>query len=187
MSGLQVGQPAVPFTAQAYDPALSSLAPFRPICLSDYKGRWLVLFWYPSDFTHVCPTEITALSDRADDFLELECDILGASTDSEHCHKAWAALPREANGILGLRFPLLADRTHQIAADYGVLVETAGLTLRGLFLVDPEGVVQHATINNLNVGRSVEETLRILQAVQSGGLCPSDWKPGRETLGALSG
>lgn len=179
-STLQVGQPAPPFTATAYDP--SGRGPFRPVSLADYAGRWLVLFWYPSGFTHVCPTEITALSDRAAEFLELDCDILGASTDSEHCHKAWAAVSRADNGIAGVAFPLLADRMHRIAADYGVLLASEGLALRGLFIIDPEGVVQHATINNLNVGRSVGETLRVLEAAQSGGLCPSDWKPGQKAL-----
>ena len=182
MSPVQVGQPAPQFTAQAFDPNLPPNAPFRPVSLADYAGRWLVFFWYPSDFTHVCPTEITALSDRYDEFLELDCDILGASTDSQHCHQAWAGVPRTDNGIAGVRFPLLSDRTHEIAREYGVLVQDLGLTLRGLFIVDPDGIVQHATINNLNVGRSVNETLRVLQAVQSGGLCPSDWKPGQKTL-----
>ena len=186
MPPIQVGRPAPLFTAPAFDPALPANAPFRPISLADYAGRWLVLFWYPSDFTHVCPTEITALSDRCEEFLELECDILGASTDSEECHQAWALVPREANGIAGVRFPLLSDRTHRIAREYGVLVEEMGLTLRGLFVIDPEGTVQHATINNLNVGRSVSETLRVLSAVQSGGLCPSDWKPGQKNLDVLS-
>ncbi len=180
-----IGQSAPAFTAAAFDPALPPAAPFRQVSLSDYAGRWLILFWYPSDFTHVCPTEITALSDRYGEFLDLGCEIIGASTDSEHCHKAWAGVPRDANGIAGVRFPLLSDRIQTIARDYGVLVEAEGLALRGLFMVDPDGVVQHATINNLNVGRSVDETLRVLQAVQSGGLCPSDWKPGQKNLNVL--
>ncbi len=185
MTSLQAGQPAPVFTATVFDPSLPSSAPFRPVSLSDYAGRWLVFFWYPSDFTHVCPTEITALSDRLDEFIDLECEILGASTDTEHYHKAWANVPRELNGIHGVRFPLLSDRTHVIARDYGVLVEGLGLALRGLFIIDPDGIVQHATLNNLNVGRSADETLRVLQAVQSGGLCPSDWKPGQKNLNVL--
>ena len=177
-----VGLPAPAFTAAAFDPHLPPGSPFRPISLSDYAGRWLVFFWYPSDFTVVCPTEITALSDRVDEFLELDCDILGASTDSEHCHQAWTGVPRDANGIAGVSFPLLADRAQTIARAYGVLVEDLGLALRGLFVIDPDGAVQHATVSNLNVGRSVDETLRVLQAIQSGGLCPSDWKPGKPHL-----
>ncbi len=179
---LQVGQTAPPFTAQAYDPALPSREPFRPISLADYEGRWLVFFWYPADFTHVCPTEITALSDRLDEFEELDCAVLGASTDSVYSHQAWAAVPRGQNGIAEIRFPLLSDRAQTIAAEYGVLIAAEGVALRGLFVIDPDGDVQHATLNSLNVGRSVDETLRVLQAIQSGGLCASDWKPGDRTL-----
>lgn len=136
-----------------------------------------MFFWYPSDFTVVCPTEITALSDRRGEFTELDCAVLGASTDSVHCHQAWAGVSRERNGIAGVHYPLLSDRSQRIAAEYGVLVETKGLALRGLFIIDPDGVVQHGAVNNLNVGRSVDETLRVLQAIQSGGYCSSDWKP----------
>lgn len=181
-TSLQIGRHAPPFTAQAYDPATPSREPFRPISLADYEGRWLVFFWYPADFTHVCPTEITAFSDRLEEFEELDCAVLGASTDSVYCHQAWAATGRDRNGIAGLRFPLLSDRTHAIAAEYGVLIAAEGIALRGLFIVDPDGDVQHATLNSLNVGRSVDETLRVLQAIQSGGLCLSDWKPGDRTL-----
>ena len=176
---LQVGQSAPPFTADAFDPVLPPGAQTRTIRLSDYAGQWLVFFWYPSDFTVVCPTEITALSDRMDEFLDLDCAVLGASTDSVFCHAAWADVPRERNGIAGVRFPLLSDRTQRVAAEYGVLAPAEGLALRGLFIVDPDGMVQHMAVNNLNVGRSVDETLRVLQAIQSGGLCLSDWKPGQ--------
>lgn len=179
---IAVGQPAPSFTAPAFDPSLSGREPFRPISLADYAGHWLALIWYPQDFTHVCPTELTALSDRLDEFEGLDCAVLAASTDSVHCHKAWAAVPRDQNGIEGSRFPLLSDKTQQIAAEYGVLVTAEGIALRGLFLIDPDGLVQHATVNNLNVGRSVSETLRVLEACQSGGLCPSDWKPGQNLL-----
>jgi peroxiredoxin (alkyl hydroperoxide reductase subunit C) len=177
-----VGQPAPDFTATAFDPSLPPSSPFRPLSLSEYAGRWLVFFWYPADFTHVCPTEITALSDRLDEFTDLDCAVLGASTDSEQCHRAWASVPRDGNGIAGVSFPLFSDRTHAIARAYGVLMEAQGIALRGLFVVDPDSIVQHATINSLNVGRSVDETLRVLSAIQSGGLCPSDWKPGQKTL-----
>lgn len=176
---LQVGQPAPPFAAEAFDPAGPMGAQTRTVSLADYAGRWLVFFWYPSDFTIVCPTEITALSDRLDEFTELDCAILGASTDSVYCHQAWAGVSRERNGIAEVRYPLLSDRSQAIAAEYGVLVEAEGYALRGLFIVDPDGLVQHATVNNLNVGRNVDETLRVLQAIQSGGYCSSDWKPGQ--------
>lgn len=177
-----VGRHGPSFSAPAYDPALRQNSPFRPISLSDYVGRWLVFFWYPADFTHVCPTEITALSDRLMEFQELECEILGATTDSVHCHRAWAETPRAKNGIADLTFPLLSDRTLSIARQWGILVEEEGIALRGLFVIDPYGLVQHAAIHSLNVGRSVDETLRVLQAIQSGGMCPSDWKPGQATL-----
>lgn len=177
-----VAKPAPNFAAPIYDPADPSR--FGDIVrLEDYKGRWLVFFWYPQDFTHVCPTEITAISDRLDEFHDAECDVLGASTDSIYSHRAWVNVPRDQNGIAGIRFPLLSDRTHQIARNYGVLLEEEGIALRGLFIVDPEGILQYAAVYNLNIGRSVDETLRVLMGLQTGGLCPSDWKPGQKTLG----
>lgn len=147
------------------------------------KGKYTVLFFYPLDFTFVCPTEILALADRADEFGDLDCEILGASTDSVYSHRAWMRTPRDQNGIAGTSFPILADMTHEIARDYGVLIEGDGIALRGLFIIDPNGVLQYSVVNSLNVGRSVDETLRTLQALQTGGLCASDWKPGQKTLG----
>lgn len=178
----KVGQPAPAFTAPVFDPSAPASMESQ-VSLSDYRDQWLVFFWYPLDFTHVCPTEITALSDRHDEFLDLNAAVLGASTDSVHSHRAWADVPRERNGIAGVRFPLLSDKTHRIAADYGVLVEEEGVALRGLFIVDPAGVLQYASMHNMNIGRSVDETLRVLQGLRTGGLCPSDWKPGQKTLG----
>jgi len=154
----------------------------KRVKLSDYRGRWLVFFWYPLDFTFVCPTEITALSDRVEELRELGAEVLGASTDSIHSHKAWVETPREKNGIAGLQYPIASDMTHQVARDYGVLIEQEGVALRGLFIIDPDGVLQYATVHALNVGRSVDETLRVLQALQTGGLCPADWRPGQKTL-----
>lgn len=181
MSAL-VSQVAPDFTAPAALPDEAASAPVRTVSLADYQGRWLVFFWYPNDFTFVCPTEITALSDRLDEFTDMEADVLAASTDSVYAHRAWMRTPREQNGIEGVRFPILSDATHRIARDYGVLLEEAGVALRGLFIIDPDGVIQYAVTHNLNVGRSVDETLRVLFAIQSGGLCGSDWKPGQETL-----
>lgn len=178
-----VGQPAPPFFAPVFDPAEPSHLD-KTISLADFVGRYFLFLWYPSDFTTVCPTELLAFSDRKDEFDELDCALLGASTDSVHCHRAWADVPRAANGIAGMGFPLLADRGGQIARAWGVLLEQEGVALRGLFLVDDGGIVQAASLYNLNVGRSVDETLRVLQAVQSGGLCGSDWKPGGRTLTA---
>ena len=182
MSLAKVGQPAPSFTAPVYDPADNSNLN-KTVSLTDYRGKWLLFFWYPLDFTFVCPTEINALSDRFEEILDNSCEILGASTDSIHSHKAWANTPRDKNGISDLKYPILSDKTQKIARDYGVLVEEEGIALRGLFIIDPDGILQYATINNLNIGRSVDETLRVLQALQTGGLCPSDWKPGQKTLG----
>ncbi len=182
MSAALVGQPAPDFTARVAHVSDKPSTPAASVSLSDYRGRWLVFFWYPADFTFVCPTEITALSDRLNEFQERDCDVLGASCDSVHAHRAWLQTSRADNGIADVRFPLLSDPTRRIAADYGVLVAEEGIALRGLFIIDPDGTLQHSTINNLNVGRSVDETLRVLQALQMGGLCPSDWKPGQATL-----
>lgn len=157
-------------------------APISSTSLADYTDRWLILFWYPADFTFVCPTEITALSDRYDEFQEIDTDILGASTDSIYCHRAWLRTPREQHGVQGVRFPLLSDLTHRIARAYGVLVEEEGVALRGTFILDPEGCVQYAAAHNLNLGRSVDELLRVLKGLQAGGLCPSDWRPGMKML-----
>ena len=179
----QVGQPAPDFTAPAAFPGEAVSAPIQTVSRADYAGRWLVFFWYPLDFTTVCPTEITALSDRLDEFNDIDADVLGASTDSVYSHRAWMQTGRDRQGIAGLRFPLLSDKTGRIARAYGVLLEDEGVALRGLFIVDPEGVIQYRVTHNLNVGRSVDETLRVLEAVQSGGLCGSDWKPGQGTAG----
>jgi peroxiredoxin 2/4 len=177
-----VGKPAPDFTAPAAFPGDGAADPIKNISLSDYRGKWLVFFWYPLDFTFICPTEILALADRLEEFHDIDCEILGASTDSVYSHRAWVRTPRDENGIAGTNYPIIADMTRQIAADYGVLIEEAGHSLRGLFLIDPNGVVQHATINANNVGRNVDEVLRTLQAFQSGGLCAANWKPGIKNL-----
>ena len=156
--------------------------------LTDYKGRWVVLFFYPLDFTFVCPTEILAFSDRIGEFRKINAEILGASVDSKYSHLAWTEKPREEGGIKSLAYPLLADLKKELAEEYGVLDEAGAVALRGLFLVDPDGIVQHATINNNSVGRSVDETLRVLQAFQyvkeHGEVCPADWKPGTKAMKA---
>jgi peroxiredoxin (alkyl hydroperoxide reductase subunit C) len=154
----------------------------EPVSLDDYKGKWLVMLFYPLDFTFVCPTELLAFSDRIEEFKNAGAEVLGVSTDSKFSHRAWIQTPRDQNGIQGLRYPLGADFTKQVARDYGVLIEDKGIALRGLFIVDPEGVLQYKVVHQLNVGRSVDETLRVLQALQEGGLCPADWKPGQKTL-----
>ncbi len=174
-----VGQPAPDFVMKT-TADLQTLE--STVSLEDYRGKWLVMFFYPLDFTFVCPTEILALSDRYDEFVEANADVLGISVDSVYSHRAWLNTPRDKNGIEGVRFPLASDITKQVAADYGVLIEDEGIATRGLFIIDPDGVLQYAVIHNLNIGRSVDETLRVLEALQSGGLCGADWKPGDDTL-----
>jgi peroxiredoxin (alkyl hydroperoxide reductase subunit C) len=161
---------------------------FSTYRLADYRGKWVVLFFYPLDFTFVCPTEILAFSDRLGDFRKAGAEVLGASVDSKYSHLAWTEKPREEGGIKGLAYPLLEDLGKDLAREYGVLSPDGRVALRGLFVIDPDGVVQHATVNNLGVGRSVDETLRVLQAFQfvreHGEVCPADWKPGTKTMKA---
>jgi alkyl hydroperoxide reductase subunit AhpC len=178
----KVGQPAPAFTLASTKGATSAANLGAPISLSDYKGKWLVLFFYPLDFTFVCPTEILALSDRLEDFKLIGAEVLGASTDSVFSHFAWINTPIDKNGIEGLKYPLVADYKKEIAEAYGVLDEADGKAQRGLFIIDPEGVLKYVTITADNIGRSVDETLRVLQALQTGGLCAADWKPGKKLL-----
>ena len=157
------------------------------ISLDDYKGKWLTLFFYPLDFTFVCPTELVAFSDRADDFRAAGCEILGVSVDSAHTHLAWMRTPRNEAGVGNLNYPLLQDIGGEIASSYDVLAG-GGIAFRGLFLIDPEGTVQHATVNNLPVGRNVDEVLRTLHAFQftkeSGNVCPANWSKGDAGMAA---
>jgi len=177
-----VGLPAPDFRMKTTKDATSPKTLGKEVALADYRGTWLILFFYPLDFTFVCPTEILAFSDRYDEIRELGADVLGCSTDSVYSHFAWINTPREKNGIAGLRYPLAADYTKAVARAYGVLNEEAGTAQRGLFIIDPEGVVVYQTVTHNNVGRSVDETLRVLQALQSGGLCPAEWRPGKALL-----
>jgi peroxiredoxin (alkyl hydroperoxide reductase subunit C) len=158
---------------------------FKNVSLEDYKKKWLVLFFYPLDFTFVCPTEILAFSDRYDEFKKLGAEVLGVSIDSKYTHLAWTSQPRKEGGIEGLKYPLAADLKREVSTAYGVLADD-GVALRGLFIIDPDGVVQHATINNLGVGRSVDEALRVLQGFQfvreHGEVCPANWQPGGDTM-----
>ena len=174
-----VGQPAPDFT-MASTKNIETLK--EDVKLSDYKGKWLVLLFYPLDFTFVCPTELTAFSDRYEDFQGINAEIIGVSTDSVYSHRAWLNTPRDKNGIAGTKYPLVADFTKEVARAYGVLNEQTGAAQRGLFIIDPEGVLRYAVVTNDNVGRSVEETLRVLQALQTGGLCPAEWSPGKQLL-----
>lgn len=151
---------------------------FKKISLSDYAGRWLVLFFYPRDFTFVCPTELRGFAKHAADFQSLDCDIIAASTDSEYSHKNWFE-----KDLPEVKFPVLADTTQALSKAYGVLNENDGSAERGLFIIDPEGKIKYILVSSGSVGRSVTETLRVLTALQSGELCPMEWHQGENTLG----
>lgn len=150
--------------------------------LSDYKGKWLILLFYPLDFTFVCPTELIHFSDRLDDLNGIGAEVIGISTDSVHSHRAWLRTPKDKNGIEGVTYPIASDVGGKLARQYNILVEDANIALRGLFIIDPEGVLQYSVVHSLNIGRSVDETLRVLQGLQTGGLCAADWSPGQENL-----
>ena len=177
-----VQQPAPQFTCEAV-----VNGDFKDVSLSDYKGKSLVLFFYPLDFTFVCPTEILAFNDRVEEFRALNCEVVGASVDSKFTHLAWINTPRKEGGISGVTIPLLADLKKEVARDYGVLLPD-GVALRGLFVIDPKGIVRHITINDLPIGRSVDEALRVVQAMQfadeHGEVCPANWEPGKATMKA---
>jgi alkyl hydroperoxide reductase subunit AhpC len=155
---------------------------FRQVKLSDYRGKYVVLFFYPLDFTFVCPTEIIAFSDRVGEFEKRNAVVLGASIDSQFAHLAWVKQPRSQGGLGGLKYPLIADLTKAISRDYGVLVGDGSVALRGLFVIDTGGIIRHITVNDLPLGRNVDEVLRVLDAVQHyeqhGEVCPANWKKG---------
>jgi len=151
---------------------------YHKYSLADYKGKWLVMFFYPKDFTFICPTEIQGFSNHAADFKKINAEVVGISTDTKECHKAWI----ERDFTKGLNIPLLSDVTKCIADDYGVLLEDEGVALRGTFIIDPEGHIRYSVVSDNNVGRSVKETLRVLEALQSGKLCPIEWEKGQKTL-----
>jgi alkyl hydroperoxide reductase subunit AhpC len=178
----KVGQPAPAFKLKSTKGATSAKNLGAEISLSDYKGKWLIFFFYPLDFTFVCPTEIRALSDRLDELKGLDTEVLGCSTDSVHSHWAWLNTPVAKNGIEGVKYPLVSDFTKEVARAYGVLDEASGISGRGLFIIDPTGVLKYAVVTADNVGRSVDETVRVLQALQTGGLCPAEWEPGKALL-----
>jgi len=171
---LLIGRPAPTFTGQAVMPDGS----IKEIALADFQGKWLVLCFYPMDFTFVCPTELRGFNQRHKDFTELHAEVIGVSVDSVYAHLAWIE-----HGLGDLQFPLLSDITKHMSRDYGVLVEDSGVALRATFLIDPEGIVRSFTVSDLAIGRGVEETLRLLRALQTGELTPCDWEPGQATLG----
>ena len=176
-----VTQQAPDFKAQAVMPD----GQFKEISLSDYKGQYVLLFFWPLDFTFVCPTEIIAFSERASDFADLGVQILGVSIDSHFTHLAWTNTPRDQGGIGKTAYPLIADLNKQISRDYDVLLD-AGVALRGLFLIDKSGMVRHQVVNDLPLGRSVDEALRMVKALQyfeeNGEVCPANWQEGSRTI-----
>ncbi|ERN42875.1 peroxiredoxin [Rubidibacter lacunae KORDI 51-2] len=179
---LRVGQTAPDFTATAVVDQ-----EFKTLKMSDFRGQYVVLFFYPLDFTFVCPTEIVSFSDRNSEFAEIGAQVLGVSVDSEFSHLAWVQTDRKNGGVGDLAYPLVSDIKKEISSAYNVLDPEAGVALRGLFIIDKEGVIQHATINNLSFGRNVDEVLRTLKAIQyvqanPDEVCPEGWKPGDKTM-----
>ncbi len=170
---VQVGKPAPDFEAETVVGDK-----FGTVKLSDYRGKWLVLFFWPLDFTFVCPTEVTGFNRHVDEFKALNAELLGGSIDSKFTHLAWT------EDIGRMSYPMFSDITKEISRQYGVLIEEEGISLRGLFMIDPDGVLRYQVVHDLNVGRSIEETLRVLKALQTGELCPVDWEEGTPTLGA---
>jgi peroxiredoxin (alkyl hydroperoxide reductase subunit C) len=176
-----VTQAAPDFKAQAVLPDGS----FGEVSLSDYKGKYVLLFFYPLDFTFVCPTEIIAFSEKIDEFEKLGVQVLGASVDSHFTHLAWRNTPRDHGGLGDIKYPLIADLDKEIGRAYDVLLP-GGISLRGLFLIDKQGVVRHQVVNDLPLGRSVDEALRMVQALryveEHGEVCPANWKEGSRTI-----
>ncbi|MCD4726310.1 MAG: peroxiredoxin [Pirellulales bacterium] len=177
-----VTQEAPDFVAQAVMPDGS----FAELKLSSYRGKYVMLFFYPLDFTFVCPSEIVAFDAALERFEKKDTQVLGCSVDSHFTHLAWRNTPREQGGIGPIRYPLVSDLTKQIARDFGVLLEDGGVALRGLFLIDKKGIVRHALINDLPIGRSVNEALRVLDALrfheEYGDVCPANWHEGEEAM-----
>lgn len=181
-SAAQIGKPAPEFTDV---PAVVN-GVFKDISLKSYLGKYLILLFYPQDFTFVEPTEIVAFSERIAEFRELVTEILAISVDSKYSHLAWTNVSRDKGGLGHVKIPLLSDVTHNIAKDYGVFGESSGYAARALFIIDPKGIVRHAAVHDSGVGRSVDETKRILEALQYiseyGDVCPADWKVGKPTI-----
>ena len=156
----------------------------KKISLSDYKGKWVVLFFYPADFTFVCPTELGELATHYEEFKEMGVELISVSTDTAFVHKAWHD---QSDTIKHIKYPMLADPTRRVCNAYGTLIEEEGLSLRATFLIDPEGVVKAFEFHNNDIGRSVHELIRKIQAAKfvtehKGEVCPMNWKPGEKTL-----
>lgn len=175
-----VGQPAPGFSVQAYDRSQDGGdGQFTTVSLDDFKGKWVCLYFYPLDFTFVCPTEIVSFNNSLAEFEDRDCVVLTASTDSVYSHKGWCDSHTD---LARMHHLMLADTTHQLSRAYGVLKEDGGIAYRGIFLIDPNGIVRWMAVHDLSVGRNVDEVLRVLDALQTDKLCPCNWKKGEETL-----
>lgn len=177
--------PMVQFEAPQFSADAVIDGDFKTINLADYRGKWVYLFFYPLDFTFVCPTEIIAFSDAVDRFEKLNTQVLGCSIDSKFVHLRWIETSRSEGGLGGCKYPLIADVTKEIARSYDVLTAD-GVALRGSFLIDPQGVVRQATVNDLSVGRNIDEAIRLIEAFQytdkHGEVCPAGWTEGSDTI-----
>jgi peroxiredoxin (alkyl hydroperoxide reductase subunit C) len=179
--GVLVGKPAPDFKATAVVGG-----DFKEMKLSDFRGKNVVLFFYPLDFTFVCPTELHAFQEKLENFKKMNTEVIGVSIDSQFSHLAWLNTPKTQGGIQGVQYPLVADVTKTIARDYDVLIPDAGIALRGAFLIDTKGVVRHQTVNDLPLGRNIDEFLRLVEALdfheKNGEVCPANWKKGEKTM-----
>jgi peroxiredoxin (alkyl hydroperoxide reductase subunit C) len=177
-----VGKEAPDFTAQA----VKGSSIIEEFSLSSLRGKYVVLWFYPLDFTFVCPTELHAFQEKLGEFEKRNTEVIAVSVDSPYTHLAWLNTPAAKGGIEGVEYTLVADLTKSIAADYDVLVEGGGVAYRGLFLIDSEGVVRHQVVNDLPLGRSVDEAIRVVDALQfveeHGEVCPANWQPGGATI-----
>ena len=180
-----VGNKLSPFAITGVRPGQPEDA-FFDIDETSFAGKWKVIVFYPKDFTFVCPTEIIAFDEKLAEFKKRNTEVLGVSVDSQFSHLAWNKLERTKGGLGGVRYPLIADLNKNISRSYGVLLEDAGIALRGLFIIDKEGIVRHLLVNDLPLGRSVDEAIRVLDALQfvekHGEVCPANWQPGEATM-----
>ena len=180
LTRVRIGKPAPEFEVQGYDRTKDgSDDQFRTVTLEEFNGKWVCLFFYPLDFTFVCPTELVAFNNALGEFDDRDCVLLTASTDSVFSHKGWCDSHED---LAKLKYMMLADTNHALSSDYGVLIEEKGIALRGIFLIDPNGVTRWLAIHDLGVGRNVDEVLRVLDALQTDKLCPCNWKKGDDTL-----
>jgi alkyl hydroperoxide reductase subunit AhpC len=173
---LQVGSAAPRIEGTTYNHADDQ---FKPVSLDNYKDRWLCLYFFPAAFSALCPTEVAAFDATANDFNTRDCDLLGCSCDSHYALRGWCQATKD---LANTHHPLLSDVTKRVAMDYGVLLAPKGMALRGVFLIDPEGLLRHTAVHDMKVAPNVAEVLRVLDALQSGGLCPSQWHKGDPTL-----